>query len=79
LSTDAAFALGLLTLFGRLAPDRLPAFMLTVVIADDLLAPVVIALDYDDSIDVMPLIRAAGLFALVVGAAARAQVAARPS
>jgi Na+/H+ antiporter NhaA len=66
LSTDTAFALGLLTLFGRRAPDRLRAFMLTVVIADDLLALVVIALVYSDSIDVMRLIWAAGLFAVAL-------------
>ena len=40
--------------------------MLTVVIADDLLALVVIALVYSDSIDVMPLIWAAGLFAVAL-------------
>src|SRR3954470_14072004 len=66
MSTDTAFALGLLTLFGRAAPDRLRAFMLTVVIADDLLALVVIALVYSDSVDVMPLIWAAGLFAVAL-------------
>jgi Na+/H+ antiporter NhaA len=66
MSTDTAFALGLLTLVGRRAPDRLRAFMLTVVIADDLLALVVIALVYSDSIDVMPLIWAAGLFAVAL-------------
>src|SRR4051794_29300304 len=53
--------------------------MLTVVITDDALALVVSALVYRDSIDVMPLIWAAGLFAPAVGAAARARVAARPS
>src|SRR3954464_4680809 len=46
MSTDTAFALGLLTLVGRRAPGRLRAFMLTVVVADDLLALVVIALVY---------------------------------
>ena len=65
-ATDTAFALGLLTLFGRRAPDRPRAFVLTVVIADDLLALVVIALVYSDSIDVMPLIWAAGLFAVAL-------------
>jgi hypothetical protein len=40
--------------------------MLTVVIADDLLALVVIALVYSDSIDVRPLIWAAGLFAVAL-------------
>src|SRR4051794_1899656 len=77
ISTDTAFALGLLTLFGRRAPDRLRAFMLTVVIADDLLALLVIALVYSDSIDIMPLIWAAGLFAVALGAPARVQSAAR--
>src|SRR3954451_14375793 len=62
MSTDTAFALGLLTLLGRRAPDRLRAFMLTVVIVDDLLALVVIALVYSDAIDFMALIWAAGLF-----------------
>ncbi len=66
MSTDTAFALGLLTLFGRGAPDRLRAFVLTVVIADDLLALIVIALVYSDSIDVMRLIWAAGLFAVAL-------------
>jgi len=66
MSTDTAFALGLLSLFGQRVPDRLRAFMLTVVIADDLLALVVIALVYSDSIDVRPLIWAAGLFALAL-------------
>src|SRR5215212_1466085 len=66
MSTDTAFALGLLTVYGRLAPDGLRAFMLTVVIADDLLALVVIALVYSDSIDVVPLIWAAGLFAMAL-------------
>src|SRR3954451_17799773 len=66
MSTDTAFALGLLTLFGPRAPDRLRAFILTVVIADDLLALVVIALVYSDSIDVMPLIWAASLFAVAL-------------
>src|SRR3954471_9838894 len=66
MSSDTAFALGSLTLFGRLAPDRLRAFMLTVVIADDLLALVVIALVYSGSIDVMPLIWAAGVFAVAL-------------
>jgi Na+/H+ antiporter NhaA/predicted DsbA family dithiol-disulfide isomerase len=56
----------LLSLFGRRAPERLRAFMLTIVIADDLLALVVIALVYSESIDVGPLIWAAGLLAVVL-------------
>src|ERR687895_1439979 len=66
MSTDTAFALGLLSLFGRRAPDRLRAFVLTVVIVDDLLALVVIAVAYSEEIDVAALISAFGLFAVVV-------------
>ena len=43
MSTDTAFALGLLALVGRRFPDRLRAFMLTVLVVDDLASPVVIA------------------------------------
>ena len=46
MSTDTALALGLLALAGRRAPDRLRAFILTVVVVDDLLALVVIATAY---------------------------------
>ena len=77
MSTDTAFALGLLALVGRRAPDRLRAFMLTVVIVDDLLALVVIAIVYSESIEVMPLIWAAGLFAVVLVLRLRAGAAAR--
>ena len=38
MSTDTALALGLLALVGRRVPDRLRAFILTVVVVDDLLA-----------------------------------------
>ena len=66
MSTDTALALGLLALFGRRAPDRLRAFMLTVVIADDLLALVVIAIVYSDDVELCALIWAAGLFAVAL-------------
>src|ERR671919_2804192 len=66
MSTDTAFALGLLSLFGRRVPDRLRAFMLTVVIVDDLLALVVIAVAYSEEVDVAALISALGLYAVVV-------------
>ena len=46
MSTDTAFALGLLALVGPRFPDRLRAFMLTVVVVDDLVALVVIATVY---------------------------------
>jgi Na+/H+ antiporter NhaA len=46
MSTDTAFALGLLALVGPMFPDRLRAFMLTVVVVDDIVALIVIAVGY---------------------------------
>ena len=43
MSTDTAFALGLLALVGPRFPARLRAFMLTVAVVDDIVALVVIA------------------------------------
>ena len=43
LSTDTAFALGMLALVGPRFPDRLRAFMLTIVVVDDVVALLVIA------------------------------------
>ena len=60
MSTDTAFALGLLALVGPRFPDRLRAFMLTVVVADDVFAIVVIALVYSSSVQVVPVLVALG-------------------
>src|SRR5882757_2909006 len=49
MSTDTALALGLLALVGPRFPDRLRAFMLTVVVVDDVLALVVIATVYTEA------------------------------
>jgi Na+/H+ antiporter NhaA len=69
MSTDTAFALGLLALVGPRFPDRLRAFMLTVVVVDDIVALVVIATFYTESLRFGPLLAAAGFFAtaFVVG------------
>jgi Na+/H+ antiporter NhaA len=56
MSTDTAFALGLLALVGPRFPDRLRAFMLTVVVADDVFAIVAIALVYSGSVRVVPVL-----------------------
>jgi Na+/H+ antiporter NhaA len=56
MSTDTAFALGLLALVGPRFPDRLRAFMLTVVVVDDILALVVIATVYTETFRPMPLL-----------------------
>jgi Na+/H+ antiporter NhaA len=66
MSTDTAFALGLLALFGSRVPDRLRAFILTVVVVDDLLALVVIATVYTESVTASALVVAAALFASIV-------------
>jgi Na+/H+ antiporter NhaA len=66
MSTDTAFALGLLALVGPRFPDRLRAFMLTVVVVDDIVALLVIATVYTETLDVVPLIAAVLLFAAVL-------------
>jgi Na+/H+ antiporter NhaA len=66
MSTDTAFALGLLALVGPRFPDRLRAFMLTVVIVDDIVALAVIATVYTESLDLAPLLFAVACFTAVV-------------
>ena len=66
MSTDTAFALGMLALVGRRFPVRLQAFMLTVSIVDDVVALAVIATVYAGTINGGPLLVAVGLFALVL-------------
>src|SRR5438874_6856459 len=67
MSTDTAFALGMLALVGPRFPDRLRAFMLTVVVADDLVALAVIATAYAGHLRARPLLVALFLFAAVLG------------
>ena len=66
MSTDTAFALGLLALVGPRFPDRLRAFMLTVVVVDDVVAVVVIATVYTETLHLTPLLLSVGFFAAVV-------------
>ena len=66
MSTDTAFALGLLALVGPRFPDRLRAFMLTVVVVDDLVALLVIATVYTQEVDEVALLIAGALFAAVL-------------
>jgi Na+/H+ antiporter NhaA len=70
MSTDTAFALGLLALVGPRFPDRLRAFMLTVVVVDDIVALIVIATVYTETLDVLPLLAAVGFFGAVLVARA---------
>jgi Na+/H+ antiporter NhaA len=66
MSTDTAFALGMLALVGRRFPFRLRAFMLTFSVVDDLIALVVIATIYTARVDGRSLLEAAGLFCLIL-------------
>src|SRR5215218_730300 len=66
MSTDTAFALGLLALVGRRLPDRLRAFILTLVVVDDLLALVVIATIYTEQVKVSALLAALSAFGVVL-------------
>ncbi len=69
MSTDTAFALGLLALLGRHAPERLRGFILTLTVVDDIVGLVVIATVYTHHLTVVPLIIAIALMALAVFAA----------
>jgi Na+/H+ antiporter NhaA len=65
MSTDTAFALGMLALVGPRFPDRLRGFMLTLAVVDDVLALAVIAVAYSDDIVMWALMTAIALFAAV--------------
>jgi Na+/H+ antiporter NhaA len=71
MSTDTAFALGMLALVGRRFPDSLRAFILTVAVADDLFALVVIVVAYTSSVSVVPLVVGLATFAVVLVVRAR--------
>jgi Na+/H+ antiporter NhaA len=64
MSTDTAFALGVLSLIGPGAA-RLRVFLLTVVVFDDLVALLVIAVAYTDQVDLLPLAIAVALYCVL--------------
>jgi Na+/H+ antiporter NhaA/predicted DsbA family dithiol-disulfide isomerase len=66
MSTDTAFALGLLALVGPRFPARLRAFMLTIAVVDDIVALVVIALFYSEDIAPRALIVGIVIFAALL-------------
>jgi Na+/H+ antiporter NhaA len=69
MSTDTAFALGMLALVGRRFPATVRTFILTVAVADDLVAFAVIVVAYTTNLSVVPLI--IGLIAIAFMVAAR--------
>jgi Na+/H+ antiporter NhaA len=66
MSTDTAFALGVLTLVGPRLSGRLRAFMLTVVVVDDVVALLVIAVVFTSGVSAAALGAAAALLAAVL-------------
>ncbi|MCW2678024.1 MAG: Na+/H+ antiporter NhaA [Modestobacter sp.] len=66
MSTDTAFTLGVLALFGPRCPDRLRLFLLTLAIVDDIGAIGVMALFYTDAIALPALLVALVLVAVLV-------------
>jgi Na+/H+ antiporter NhaA len=66
MSTDTAFALGVLALVGPRCPQRLRIFLLTLVVVDDMVALLVIAGAYTDHVSLAALATAIGLFGLLL-------------
>jgi Na+/H+ antiporter NhaA len=67
MSTDTAFVLGILALFGPRCPDRLRLFLLTLAIVDDIGAITVMALFYTHDVNATALAVAAVLVAVLLG------------
>ena len=66
MSTDTAFALGLLALVGTGLPDRLRAYLLTVAVVDDIVALLVIAIAYSRHVSMTALLIGLGLFGCIL-------------
>ncbi len=66
MSTDTALALGSLSLVARNVPDRVRVFLLTMFVVDDLVALIVIAVVYSDSISLMPVLIATAAFGVLL-------------
>ena len=66
MSTDTAFALGVLALVGPRYRDRLRAFLLTIVVVDDVVALIVIAIVYSSDVALGALLIGVGIFLLAM-------------
>ncbi|WP_067284534.1 Na+/H+ antiporter NhaA [Streptomyces jeddahensis] len=66
MSTDTAFALGMLALLGSRFPERLRTVILTVTVVDDFLALGVIAVAYSEDVDLPALLAGLCIFAVIL-------------
>src|SRR5260370_2873012 len=71
MSTDTAFALGMLALVGSGFPDRLGTYLLTFAIVDDIAGIVIIALAYSTNINLTALAIGLGILAVAAIASMR--------
>jgi Na+/H+ antiporter NhaA len=71
MSTDTAFAVGMISLFGRRLPVRVRAFLLTITVVDDVLALGVVATVYSEHVALPALLVALGIFGAVFVVRAR--------
>ena len=65
MATDTAFVLGVLRLVGPRCPDPLRTFLLTLAVADDIGAILVVAVAYTRDINVYALVAALALFGVI--------------
>jgi Na+/H+ antiporter NhaA len=66
MSTDTAFALGMLALVGTQLPDRVRTYLLTFAIVDDVVGIAIIAFVYSGHIDLPPLLIGLGLLGVAL-------------
>src|SRR3954452_912807 len=66
MSSDTAFVLGVLALFGPRCPDQLRLFLLALAVVDDIGAITVMAVFYSPTVHAMWLLLAAGLLLVVL-------------
>ncbi|MGX7678599.1 Na+/H+ antiporter NhaA [Jatrophihabitans sp. DSM 45814] len=71
MSTDTAFSLGILALVGRKFPSSLRTFILTIAVADDLVAFAVLATAYTKTLRLAALLAGLGVLVLVFVARSR--------